>query len=369
MISSLLAPLLLTLATLAQTAPGDTATATTAQAPQTAPVPQPTQDSPVQESEAPLQDHEVARIDGVSISADTFYRYLSLVYARLPEGNQALDQLLLEEILQQRAAAAGITVEEAEVDEVFAELDARAREATDGAMGLADSVGPERAEALRHGVSLATMHRKLVAHEQGLERPADVDDAMLQDWLDRAFETADVQEASLGDAIAVTWSGGSLTRATVGARIAQILTPADLTGLLTELLGIHAIRHRAAVMGIEVTPEAAADELLERQQQVSSNPDAAGVSYADIVGQVYQRSTAELVASPKFGAEVLLRLMVDIEWDEPSLASLFESQRSLFQEQLGGPVEFEQARFAVIKKVRQGMYQQLLAASSIVRRF
>jgi len=358
MIASLLAPWLLTLFALTQTAPPVATSPATAPSAQQAPDP-----------DAPLQDHEVARVDGVSISADTFYRYLSLIYARLPEGNQALDQLLLEEILQQRATASGITVNEAEIDEVFAELDSRAREATDGAQGLVDSVGAEKAEALRHGVSLATLHRKLVAHELGLASPADADDSMLQSWLDRAFETAAVEEAPLADAIAVTWAGGSLSRATVGARIAQILTPADLTGLLTELLGIHVIRHRAAVMGVELTPEAAADELLERQRQVSSNPDSAGVTYADIVAQVYQRSTAELVASPKFGAEVLLRLMVDIEWDDASLASLFEAERSQFQEQLGGPVEFEQARFAVIKKVRQGMYLQLLAASRIVRRF
>lgn len=357
----MLATLLLSIFALLQTAQDDVSPpATAAKAP--------SESRGEVDPEAPLQDHEIARIDGVSVPVDTFYHYLSLVYARLPEGNLALEQLLLEAILEQRAEAFGLEVSESEVAAVFAELDARARAATDGEKGLLDTVGPERTEALQHSVGLAALHRKLVAHELGLASSDGVDDAMLQAWLDEAMATAAVEEAPMSESVAARWTGGSFSRAVVGARISKILSPADLRGLLTELLGIHAIRHRATVMSIEFTPEAAADELLERERQVASNPSAEGVTYANIVEKVFQRTISELVASPKFSAEVLLRLIVDGAWDDESLASLFEAERPLFEEQLGGPVTFVEARFAVIKQVRQRTYQELLAGSRILRR-
>jgi len=321
-------------------------------------------------ADAPLEPHAVARINGTVISANTYYHYLSLVYARMPEGDLSLEQLMLEEVLQSRAGEAGVSVDESEVDAVFMELDARARAATNGEQGLLDSVGgPEKAEALRTSVRLAALHRKVVAHEQGVASAEDVDDSMLQAWLDEALACADIQEAPLDEAVAARWSGGSLSRVTVGARIARLLSPTDQTGLLTELLGIHMIRQRAAEMGVVLTPEAAADELLERERQVAANPSVAGVTYADIVQEVFHRDILELVASPKFGAEVLLSLIVNRTWNDARLVQLFEAERSLFEERLGGTVTFVQARFAILKEVRQRTYRQLLESSTIIRRF
>jgi hypothetical protein len=320
--------------------------------------------------EPPLEDHEVARINDTVITADIYHHYLSLVYARMPEGDTSLEQLLLEELLRSRAAEFDVSVGESEVDVVYAELEARVREQTNGQRGLLDQVGgAEQAEELHKSVRLATLHRKLVAQEHSLASMQDVDDAMLKTWLDEALASAALEEAPLDEPAAATWSGGTISRVSVGARIAQLLSPDIQAGLLTELLGIHAIREKAAQLGVVLTPEAAADELLEREGQVAGNPTYAGVTYADIVKKINRRETSELVASPKFGAEVLLSLMVTQNWTEVRLIELFEAERPLFEERLGGQVSFAQARFAVLKEVRQRTYIQLLDSSTIVRRF
>lgn len=311
----------------------------------------------------PLGPGEVARVGDESLGVELFHRYLAMVHARLPEGERATQQLLLEALVETRAAELGVDVDEAAVDALARDIEARAREA-----GAPEAEVAAQLEAMRPALRLAALQKAVVAAEEGLavERVSDGQQAA---WLAAALEAAAPEEQPLTDALALRFSGGELTRVAVGRRLAETLPPREVSGVLTELIGLRAIEHRAEALGLEFTAEEAARELAEREALVASHPSTAGVSYEEYLSQVHKRSPGELVASPKFKGEVLLRLMVEQEWTDERLRGLFEEERPAFEARYGEGVTFAAARPGVLKEARQRTYRQLLEDSRIKRRF
>src|SRR6185503_5953022 len=105
-------------------------------------------------------------------------RYLGTVYARLPEGVDALQQLVAETVIDTAATAAGVSASDGD-------LEAQAREASGGSKGLQDSLGASVTLAdLRAALHLQVLHERIVRHDQGLAADAPVDPALLKSWHD-----------------------------------------------------------------------------------------------------------------------------------------------------------------------------------------
>jgi len=328
-------------------------------------------DSPVDAAEAqkPLPDDSVASLDGQLVSFDAFHQYVGSVTARQPESDAALRQLVLEAYMDARAAELDVTVAPGAVQKLWDDLEARARAASGGTQGLIDSIGgEEQLPRLERALNLAALQREIVAAEAGITTD-DVSEQRLAAWIAQTVEAAPISETPLTSPTAATWPGGEISRIALGRRLADELPADQLQGLLTELLGILAIEERATREGVAFTSEAAAEELVERKRLVENNPRAVGVSYEAIVREIDKRSLEELVATPKFRAEVLLKLLVAQEWDDARLTDLFERERASFEERAGRSVTFEEAKASVQAVVRQRSYQSLLASSSIQRRF
>jgi hypothetical protein len=339
--------------------------------------PAPTAEAPVEASPEPpaepsgaapsLGPDEVARVRDVSITRSQYLAYVGTVYARLELGQAALQQVLSEQLVQAAADASGISVDDEQVAELAARLDAQALETDGQDPGLAAGL-ESGLQVIRTSLTLLALQQRVVAQELGLPDGQQPDNQQLTDWLTAATEAAGVQPEPLTSGLAARWPGGELSREELGRRIERLLEPAERSGVLTELLGILLIRERAAQLGVEFTAEAAAQELLQRDRQVQDR-GSQGLRYVDIVQEVQKLSAEELVASPRFGAEVLLQLMVDRNWSEERLKAYYERERASFAERYGEEASYEELRPLIARQVRQHSYQLLLAESTIARRF
>jgi hypothetical protein len=317
-----------------------------------------------------LPDGAVAALDGEAITEAAFLTYLGAAYARHPMGQSALEQLFVEALLTARASEAGLRVDDDLVQALFDRFDAQAREASGGARGLLDNAGgAAAADMLDATLRLAALQRTLVAQEQGLDDPLAVDDQTLSDWLATELTEAKLQEHKISDALAASWSGGDIPRATVGLRLLSMLPTTEQSSVLSELLGIVAISRYAASRGIAYDNGAAVAELTERERLVDATPATAEFTYEEYLLQTEGLTVEELLSTPKFRAEVLMVQIVDSDWDAARLASLFEELRAPLAERFGPDVTLDMALPTLLKEARQRAYREILDSVTIVRRF
>ncbi|MHC5212582.1 MAG: hypothetical protein ACYTG2_17860 [Planctomycetota bacterium] len=320
---------------------------------------------------AALGEDEVARIDETLVlSLHDLDRYLGTVYARQPQGVAALDGLVGEALIDAAAAAQGLAVSEADVDAALAGLEAQLRAASGGERGLADSVEANVSEAqIRASLRLQVLHERLVRVALGLEDDAPVPVAELNAWIDTARAAAAVQEPPLDDPLAATWEGGELSKAAVGRRLRSILPAGDVSGVLTEMIGVLLVRRASAQAGLALTAAEATREVLERDKLLRMRSGMGDVSYEQFVQAVQKRSLEEILTSDKFGAEVLLRLLSEDRNTEEQARALWEADPGAYPGPLGVAETWEAARPIVWQALREQLYRQLFSESTIVRRF
>jgi hypothetical protein len=323
-----------------------------------------------------LQPGEVARIGGLAVLRDDdLDLYLGTIYARMPEGDAALQQLTGEALIEHDAAAAGLVATEADVDASLASLDQEARKAAgNNGKGFEESVQAKVSKAqMRDAVRLLVLHERLVRAADGLPPDAPVLPDLMKEWLDHRIELANIQAATLDDPLAAVFDGGSLTKVQVGARIRSLLAPDALTGVLTELIGIQLVRARAALLGVDLTTAACTREILDRNAILKTQPGAGDVSYEQFVQMVQKRSMKELLTSDKFSTEVLLRLITERTFTDAQARSFWEMNKPAFQAaskgKLGADADWDAARPFVWRELRQRTYRALFEQSRIARRF
>ncbi len=328
---------------------------------------QPPQDASAQAAAAALPPEAVARIDdALVIGAADLDRYLGTVYARLPEGDLVLHQLVTESLIEHDGTDVGGAVTDAEIEAARAELEQQAVAA--GAPSLSASLGDNvPAELLVRTLRLLVLNQRLVRSWKGLPPDAPVDAAQLQEWIDGRLSTANVQPAPLDDPLAATLEIGTITKAAVGARLRSVLRPDTISGVLTEMIGVLLVRRKADALGIDLTPAAATREILDRDAVLRSRAGVGDVTYTQYVETVQKRSLAELLQSDKFSTEVLLRLIVERDWTEESARKHWESDRAGYATL--GDGDWESVRAGVWRDLRQRAYRQLFEESRIVRRF
>ena len=313
-----------------------------------------------------LGPDEAAWIDNsLIITLADLDRYLATVYARKPEGQAALLQVLEEAIVRREAQAAGVTASEEEVTAAIKELDASARAAGGG--GLAEAVTANVGSAeLRDAVRLHVLEERLVRAADQLAPDAPLSAERLQSWIDGKVQEAALQEAPLDDARAATWTGGELAKADVGARLRAVLSKETLTGILTEMIGVQLVRRRAAELDIDLTPAEVTREVLLRDAALKAHAPGQQVSYTQYVQQIEHRSLAEHIQSDAFTTEVLVRLISEKLYTEEKARDFWEQHRDAYKER--GP-DWESARLAVWKDIRGIIYKSLFTNSNIVRRY
>lgn len=339
-----------------------------------------------------LAPEQVAVIDGeLALTFADLDRYLGTVYARMPEGEDALQQLLAEAVIDGAAAQAGVTATDAEIDALEAQLEARAREASGGKLGLQDSLGEGVTPAdLRVALRLQALNEGIVRHEQGLPPEAPLDPSQLKAWIDAHLPGDALETLPLDDVLAVRWPGGELSKVQVGRRLRSMLPPADVSGVLTEMIGVLLVRREATRLGLALTPAAATEEVLDREALLRTKAGIGTVHYDQFVETVQKRSLKELIASDQFGAEVLLRLIAQRHWTEESARAEWQAHPEKFPttsspaaQAVGAdgsplasapaaepiPQDWEHMRPTVWRALRQDAYGRLFRQSRILRRF
>lgn len=306
---------------------------------------------------APLAAHEVARVNGSAVPLSAFEQYVGSAEARGELGQAVIQGAHDAWLVEHAADSAGLTVTRALVDTMVARLEERA-----GA-----SLAPFRGEpAFEERFRLLTQ-QVLLMERAGVDDP--LDPAAQQAWLEARRAEEPLTRHPLSHDLAASWDGGELTRRELGEQILAQSVEEQRAALLSEFLGVLVLHAQAEKLGVELTAEAAAGELAEREALVAANPSTQGITYEQIIEQTRGISLEELVASPRFSAEVLLREMVDLNWDDAALAGFFEQERALFEERYGEGVGFDDVRHGVLQEVRRRSYQKLMSESRIVRRY
>jgi hypothetical protein len=212
----------------------------------------------------------------------------------------------------------------------------------------------------------------------GLPAGAPVPVAELGAWLETARQAAHVEEAPLDSALAASWAagpatdaaaGGSVAKTDVGRRLRAVLPERDVSGVLTEMLGVLLVRRAAARAGLSLTAAQATREVLDRDALLRARPGMAEVGYEQFVLAVQKRSLEEILTSDKFGAEVLLRLLSERRHSEDQARALWEADPAAWSGPSGPADTWEQARPAVWQELRERLYRELFAESTIVRVF
>lgn len=316
---------------------------------------------------APLSDNAVASVDGEEITVGDLDRYISVLFARQPLGDETLRQIVTERIVERRAEELGVTIDDADIDAGLARLDAKTRE-LDG-RGLAESLDEAvDDQALRDGMATLLELEAVVRAETDAPPEAEIDPAELNEWLVPRLEAAEISDRPLDDSeIAATWTGGEITRAEVGRRLRGVLPPDEVSGIVNEMIGIVLVREEAARRDIALTPSAATAEILQRNELMKRHEDLADTTYEEFVRATQNRSLAELLASQKFATEVLLRLFVDADHDDEALRAFHDAERELFVERYGD-VPFEEIEHLVHKELRERIYRDLYEKATIQRR-
>jgi len=324
----------------------------------------------VQAAAPELQPGEVARIapDIVLRQAD-FDRYLGTVFARLPTGNMALQQLLSEALILQAAGQRGITVDETDVNTALIALDDQARAATGGEQGVADSLGESVThDDLRAAVRLLVLHERIVRDELELAPEVPLDPRQLQAWLDAAVQTAALTVTPLDDPQAASYGGGAISKAAVGNRLRRMLPPDEVSGVLTEMIGVLVVQREAARRGMTLSPTDATEEILQRNAALRSAPGVSNVTYDQYLDAVEKRSLEEVLKSDKFATEVLLSKITEQDWSEARARASWEENREAYVAE-GVTGEWDDARSAVFQRLRRRTYTAIFQESRIARRF
>ena len=333
-----------------------------------------------------LAPGQVAVIEGgLALTDSDLDRYLGTVYARLPEGDDALQQLLTEAVIDAAAAQAGVTATDDEIAALETRLEAQAREGSGGKLGLKESLGQSvTLQDLHAALRLQVLHEGIVRHELGLPADAPVDPAQLKAWIDAHLPGDALEALPLDDPLAVRWPGGELSKAAVGRRLRSMLPARDVSGVLTEMIGVLLVRREAERLGLALTPAAATEEVLDRNAALKAKAGIGDVSYDQFVETVQKRSLKELIASDQFGAEVLLRLISERNWTEDSARAQWQAHPEKFPAPAAAPVvsgvataapaepvpqDWEHMRASVWRALRQDAYTRLFQQSRIVRRF
>ncbi|GJM22410.1 MAG: hypothetical protein DHS20C15_23250 [Planctomycetota bacterium] len=307
--------------------------------------------------DAPLAAGEVARVNGAAVPLPAFEQYVGATESRSELGQAIIRQAHDAWVVRVSAARANVVATPERVNSVVAQLEERA--------GSSLEAFRDNPEFEAH-LTLLTQ-QVLLMQTQGVDDP--LDPAAQSAWLESQRAQHPLVPHPLSDDLAVSWPGGELTRAELGATLLAQLPVEDRGELLSEFLGVLVLHAHAKKLGVELSTEAAAAELAEREALVAHNVSTAGLTYEQIIEQTQGLSLEELVASPRFSAEVLLREMVDLSWDDEQLEALFERERALFVERYGEDVDFAGARHGVLQEVRRRSYQNLMAESKIVRRY
>ena len=239
-----------------------------------------------------LAPDQVAVIDGeIVLTEADLDTYLATVYARLPEGDDAQQQLVTEAVIDAAATAAAVTASEDEIAALETRLERQVREASGGKHGLQESLGQGvTPQDLHSAMRLQVLHEKIVRHELGLAPDARVDPAQLKTWIDAHLPGAALEALPLDDPLAARWPGGQLTKQQVGRRLRSVLSPRDVSGVLTELIGVQLVRREAARLGVALTPAAATQEILDRNAVLKEKAGIGDVSYDQFVETVQKRS-------------------------------------------------------------------------------
>jgi hypothetical protein len=163
-------------------------------------------------------------------------------------------------------------------------------------------------------------------------------------------------------------AGGSVAKTDVGRRLRAVLPERDVSGVLTEMIGVLLVRRAAARAGVSLTAAQATREVLDRDALLRARPGMAEVGYEQFVLAVQKRSLEEVLTSDKFGAEVLLRLLSERRHSEQDARTLWEADPAAWPGPSGPADTWEEARPIVWQALRERLYRDLFAESTIVRR-
>jgi parvulin-like peptidyl-prolyl isomerase len=291
--------------------------------------------------ETTLQEGVVARVGDAALSRAEFESFVAREHRGTEFANQALDDLISEQIVFLEAERRGFSVTDEQVNARFAQYEQEfvksAREA--GAKDLTSYLAANDVDLglFRKKLRPVLLLEQLVRAEFELDDDEPVPQEKMHVWIGDRLARARVERLGIDSGVAARVDGVPIDVARLGQRLVEASQRKKLDEWLDELIGCVVVEQAAARQGLVLTDRDVDVGLDQWQKEFRERQQGGDVDLRRLLAEK-GLSIDALRASRLFRAKLLMEKLVDDLYPDPELRSFFSAHRAEFMERAGRSV-------------------------------
>jgi hypothetical protein len=279
-------------------------------------------------------------IDGRAIDPATFAAFVLTEHGKAAIGNETLDFLIQERLVEVESRRRGVAVTDGDVAAKLAELEARIRAESKGRLGIEDQ---RRAS----GVDESTFHRVLrrgIAAERMMRSDfglpeGDVKPEKQALWYQEQRVREGVRTSGIATGLAAEFGEERITRVDWGHELFRALSKEDRDLLFDEFVGVELLLVAASRAGLAVTPEHVEREIAERDAALVAKLREAGMSSEGVSWRSTLVARGDdpdaVLAGSRFKAEILLKELTRQRHGKDGFRRFYDDHRAEFDQSFG----------------------------------
>ncbi len=273
---------------------------------------------------------------GIEIRESDLYLYIASAHENTETGRSLLQQMVHETAIRQEMERRKINIPKSTLENRFHELDEAVKAESGGESGLADTIREQGVDEkdFYMALELSIAHEIMARSDFGLGADEAVPVEKLNLWLKELLSkkkilTLNPEKGAIGRV-----DDETITRDAFAGRLVSLLGEKEVSGFLTEMIGIALILARAGELGLSLSEAEIDEELREREEKLRAKTGIDSLTYADFL-KASGQSLDEVRKSDKFRAEILLKKIARMSQSESDLKSFFEKNREFFELRFG----------------------------------
>ncbi|MBK6939830.1 MAG: SurA N-terminal domain-containing protein [Planctomycetes bacterium] len=288
-----------------------------------------------------LADDAIARVGEATIPRQEFETFVAREHRATEFAEQALDDLISEQIVFLEAERRGLSVTDEQVTARFAtyerEFEKSAREA--GAKDLTSYLAANHIDLglFRSKLRPVLLLERLVRAEFELDDDDPVPQEKMHVWIGDRMARARIDRTEVDTGIAARVDGVPIDLTRLGRRLVEASQRKKQDEWLDELIGCYVVEQAAARQGLILTDrdvDAGLDQWEKEYRERQRNADV------DLRRLLAEKglSIEALRTSRLFRAKLLMEKLVDDLYPDPELRAFFGAHRAEFNERAGRTV-------------------------------
>ncbi|MBL8767640.1 MAG: SurA N-terminal domain-containing protein [Planctomycetes bacterium] len=288
-----------------------------------------------------LEDGVVARVGDALVRRADFELFVAHEHRATEFANQALEDLISEQIVFIEAERRGMSVTDEQVNARFsayeAEFEKSARDA--GAKDLKSYLAANQIDLglFRKKLRPVLLLEQLVRAEFDLDDDEPVPQEKMHVWIGDRMTRARIERVDVDTGVVARVDGVPIDAARLGQRLVEASQRKKLDEWLDELIGCHVVEQAAARQGLTLSDRDVDDGLDQWQKEFRERQRDADVDLRRLLAEK-GLSLEALRASRLFRAKLLMEKLVDDLYPDHELRAFFDAHRAEFMERAGRTV-------------------------------